>query len=82
MSSQLLLFPACQNESGEIEVLPDLRHSWLRRSHMPGRADEWQCKRCGELALRDLDRTWAYLSPVKGDAKWPKVSHECVQREF
>ncbi len=51
--SQLLLFPSRRNEAGEIEVLPDLRHNWMRRSHMPGRADEWRCDTCGELALRD-----------------------------
>ncbi len=80
--SQLLLFPARRNEAGEIEVLPDQRHNWMRRSFMPGRADEWRCNTCGELALRDLDNTWGFLSPVKGAEKWPKVSHECVKREW
>jgi len=47
-----------------------------------GRPDEWRCNTCGELALRDLDGSWAYLSPVRGDEQWPKQSHQCKAREW
>lgn len=76
-TGQLLLF----RPVSEMELEPDRRHPWARRSTFRERRDEWRCNLCGELALRGVTTgTWEYLSPERGREQWAKVSHPCVPR--
>lgn len=70
------------------DVPPDARHQWARRSFMPGRADEWRCDPCGELATRSvLDASWEFHRPKLAASKsgvgdWATVSHACELRAW
>lgn len=78
-TGQLLLFRPVM----DMEIQPDRRHQWARRSTFRERQDEWRCIVCGELALRGvLTGNWEFLSPERGPGQWSKVSHECVKREW
>lgn len=72
--SQLLLF------TPPADAKPDARHAWARRSTFPGRADEWRCIDCGELAIRSIGGGWAFLSPDRGPNQWGTESHAFESR--